>query len=319
MEKFLITGGAGYIGSHMALLLLNQGNEVKVLDKLPLEEASRLKPVLDNSNFSYCQIDLSEQGKISYEFKDFKTIIHLAASADISLGFKQSDLDLKQGTLLTYSVLEAMRRSGVKEIIFSSSGTVYGYPFKIPTPEDSGMILPISLYGASKLASESLISAFCYFYDMQSWIFRFGNIIGKDSTRGVIYDLVTKIQSNKSELEVLGDGEQLKDYVYLDDCMEAMLKAHNEANERVNVFNIGSDSNISVKEVVRIILEEMNLENVKIRYSGGPRGWLGGGWPGDIAKVLFDISKLKKLGWKPKFNSKEAVTKAVQETLQNFA
>lgn len=314
-----MTGGAGYIGSHMTQRLLNKGDTVKVVDKIPIEKANRLESVLKNQNFTYSQIDLSESNDTSSEFRGVDTVIHFAAIADIFLGFQQTDLDLKQGTYVTYNVLESMRKAGVKEIIYSSTGTVYGFPSKIPTPEDGVAMLPVSLYGAAKLASEGLISGFCHLYGMKSWIFRFGNIIGRDSRRGVIYDLTMKLKENPKELEVLGDGMQLKDYVYIDDCLDAMLKAHDSAREIVNVFNIGSGSNLSVKELVTMLLEEMNMTNVKVNFTGGPKSWHGGGWPGDITKVLFDIKKLKGMGWKPKYSSREAVRQAIKDTLKNIA
>lgn len=317
MTRFIITGGGGYIGGHLALRLVKEGHEVKVIDKLPLEDAFRLVPVIDNKRFSYCQLEISDTVDLVPMFRGFDAVFHFAASADITLGFQQTDLDIKQGSMLTYKVLETMRQAGVKDIIFSSTGTVYGYPAKVPTPEDSGTFLPISLYGASKLASEGLISAFCHCYGLDGWIFRFGNIIGKDSQRGVIWDLIEKLKKNSSELEVLGDGEQLKDYVYIDDCLDAMLYGYSKSKEKVNVFNIGSDSNLSVKQVVKIILEDAKLNDVKVRYSGGPAGWRGGGWPGDVNLVLYDIARLKVFGWKPRFSSYAAVKQAVKETLEN--
>lgn len=319
MTKFIITGGGGFIGSHLAIRLLRDGHEIKVIDKIPLDKAIRLKNITDNKKLSYHQIEISEDVDLKPFFNGFDVVFHFAASADITLGFQQTDLDIKQGTMLTYKVLETMRLTGVKDIVFSSTGTVYGYPTKIPTPEDVGSFLPISPYGASKLASEGLISAFCHCFGLNGWIFRFGNIIGKDSQRGVIWDLIHKLERNASELEVLGDGEQLKDYVYIDDCLDAMLYGYSKSKEKVNVFNIGSDSNLAVKEIVKIILEETKLKNVNVRYTGGPTGWKGGGWPGDVNLVLYDISRLKKIGWKPKFSSSEAVRQAVRETLENIS
>lgn len=318
LTKFLVTGGAGYIGSHITQRLLKDGCEVKSVDKIPLEKAYRLKSVLGNPKFSYSEIDICNLDLLKSEFQGINTIVHLAASADIFLGTEDTFLDIKQGTILTYNILESMRLNNVKEIIFSSTGTVFGYPIKIPTSEDTGMMLPISLYGASKLASEGLISAYCNLFGMKSWIFRFGNIIGKDSKRGVIFDLITKLKKNSYELEVLGNGEQLKDYVYIDDCLEAIFYAHSKSKETVNVFHLGSDSNLAVKDIVKMILEEMTLKNVVIRYTGGPAGWRGGGWPGDINLVLYDISKLKKLGWTPKYSSREAVRLSIRETLKNY-
>jgi len=315
LSKFLITGGAGFIGSHIAKRLIEDGNDVKIIDKIPLEKTFNLK---DFSNkIEYCSLDIKNP-EIDKEFHGVDTVIHFAALADISLGIEKTNLDIEQGTLVTYKVLEAMRKNDVKEIIFSSSGTVYGYPKIFPTPETYGPLLPVSLYGAAKLASESLISAFCYLFDMKSWIFRFGNIIGKNSVRGIVYDLVKKLEKNKKELNVLGDGKQKKDFVYIDDCINAILLGHEKSNDKVNLFNIGSGTNISVKEIAEIIINETDNENTLLKFAGGPKGWNGGGWLGDISEVLFDINKLKNIGWNPKYSSKDTIKQATKETIENL-
>lgn len=317
MTKFIVTGGAGFIGSHMVHRLLDDGHEVRVIDKISLDQAIRLQSVSSDKKFSYYQRDLSQVETLEPDFRGFEAVVHFAASADISLGQKNTDLDLKQGTVVTWKVLEAMRLCNIKRIIFSSSSTVYGFPIKVPTTEDTGMMFPASLYGASKLACEGLISAFCHLFEMKSWIFRFGNVIGNDTARGVIFDLVHKLKKNQDELEVLGNGEQVKDYVNIDDCIGAILHAFSKADEKINVFNLSSGTTLSVKDLVKIILEEMNLENIKIRYTGGPQGWGGGGWEGDVKIVHYDISKLKKIGWSPKLSSADAVRLAVKGTIEN--
>ncbi|MGI0059325.1 MAG: NAD-dependent epimerase/dehydratase family protein, partial [Nitrosotalea sp.] len=201
LTKFIITGGAGFIGSHMVQRLLGDGHEVRVIDKIPLDKAIRLQSVNTNKKFNYCQRDLSQVETLELDFKGFEVVVHFAASADISLGQKNTDLDLKQGTVVTWKVLEAMRLCNIERILFSSSSTVYGFPIKVPTTEDTGMLFPASLYGASKLASEALISAFCYLFNLKCWVFRFGNVIGNDTARGVIFDLVHKLKKNQDELE----------------------------------------------------------------------------------------------------------------------
>ena len=317
MTKFIVTGGAGFIGSHIVHRLLGAGHEVRVVDKISLDQAIRLQSISNDKKFSYYQRDLSQVETLESDFRGFDAVVHFAASADISLGQKNTDLDLKQGTIVTWKVLEAMRLCNIKKIIFSSSSTVYGFPIKVPTTEDTGMMFPASLYGASKLASEALISAFCYLYDMKCWIFRFGNVIGNDTARGVIFDLVHKLKKNRDELEVLGNGEQVKDYVNIDDCIDAILHAFSKTDEKINVFNLSSGTILSVKDVVKIILEEMNLTSTKIRYTGGPQGWGGGGWAGDVKIVHYDISKLRKIGWSPKLSSADAVRLAVKGTIKN--
>lgn len=311
----MVTGGAGFIGSHMVYRLLKEGNKVTVVDKIAQDQATRLKSLRGNQNFSYLQMDLS---KVKYvDLRGFETIIHFAALSDASLGYANPKLDLKNGIFATFTVLDSMRINGIKNVIFSSSSTVYGYPSKIPTSEDSGLLFPVSMYGASKLSSEALISAFCYLYGIRSWIFRFGNVIGGDSSKGVIYDLVKKLMKNSTELEVLGDGEQVKDYIHVDDLIDAILTVFSKTSEKINVFNVGSGI-LSVKEIVKIILEEMKLKNTVIKYTGGPAGWKGGGWPGDVKKVHYDISKINEVGWKPKILPQDAVRLTVRNMTENM-
>jgi UDP-glucose 4-epimerase len=314
MNRFVVTGGAGFIGSHIIRRLLDEGNHVKALDKIPLEKTTRLKQVVNNPHFTYSQIDLSNSDRLEQEFKGYDIIVHFAAVSDISLGNKITDLDLKNGTIATYKILDAMRVCGIKKIIFSSSAVVYGYPSKVPTPEDAGMLFPASLYGASKLAAEGLISSYCYLFDIKSWIFRFGNVIGGDSGKGVIFDLINKLRKNQDELEILGDGEQVKEYIHVDDLVDGILYAFSKINEKINVFNIGAGI-LSVKEIVQIILDEMNLKNTRTKYTGGPVGWQGGGWAGDVRIAHYDTSKIKKLGWKPTLSATEAVLSSVREML----
>lgn len=317
LSRFIITGGAGYLGSHIAYRLLKEGHTVKIIDKIQLDKAFRLNSVVNNERLSYLQIDLATSKSLVSEFNGFNTVIHFAANLDLPLGSKYTDLDLKQGTAVTHKVLETMRINDIKEIIFPSSSTIYGYADQIPTPENAGMLLPISLYGASKLASEALVSAFCYLYDMKSWIFRLGNVIGNYMKRGVIFDLVNKLKKNSTELQILGDGGQSKDYICIEDCIDGILHAYYNTHERINVFNLSSGTTITVKEIAQIILEEMNIKNVKLKYVTGPSGWEGEGWAGEIRSFHYDIAKIKKTGWSPKLSSHEAVRLSVRETIKN--
>lgn len=317
MTNFLITGGAGFIGSHITLKLLQDGHKVKVIDKKPINY-SLLKKLTLEKRFSYSQINIKNSEDLIEEFKGIDIIFHFSASADIALGTSNTFIDVQQGTLVTYAVLEAMRKSSIKRLIFPSSSTVYGYPPKIPTPEDSGLLFPTSLYGASKLASEALISSYCYLFDMKSWIFRFGNVIGKNAVRGVLIELIQKLKKNSKELEVLGDGNQLKDYIYIDDCVAGILYALENSDKKINVFNLGTGTTLSVNEIVKIIFNELKLNDVKVNYTEGSPGWKGGGWPGDINVVQFDITKIRNLGWTPKFNSAEAVKKTIKEIISCY-
>lgn len=307
--KFAITGGTGFIGSNLAKRLLREGHDVTIFDRISLREAKRLQSVINQ--IQYVQIDLENLEQLKDKLKYFDVVAHFSASADIALGRTKTDVDLKQGTIVTYNVLEAMRINGIKKIIFPSSSAVYGEPAKIPTSEDTGLLFPTSLYGASKLASEALISAFCHLFDMNSWIFRFGNVVGSDMTRGVIRDFIHKLKNNSTQLEILGDGLQQKDFIHIDDCLSGILFALKNSSEKVNVFNLSSGTTTSVNKIAHMIIEELDLKNVNLIYTGGKSGW-----PGDAPIVHYDIAKMKKLGWEPQFLSDEAVRLSIKGTLQ---
>lgn len=308
--KFVITGGSGFIGSNLAKRLLKKGHSITIFDKVKQGDAKRLHSIM--REIVYEKIDFVNLELLKHELKDFDIVAHFAASADIALGRTKTDLDLKQGTIVTYNILEAMRTNGIKRMLFPSSSAVYGNPIRIPTPEDTGMLFPTSLYGASKLASEALISAFCHLFQMKSWIFRFGNVVGSDMARGVIKDFIHKLKMNPNQLEILGDGSQRKDFIHINDCLTGILLALKNSSDVVNVFNLSSGTTTSVIKIAEIILEELNLTNVRLVFTGGKSGW-----PGDAPIVHYDITKIKKLGWKPKFHSDEAVRLAIKGMLKN--
>lgn len=237
-------------------------------------------------------------------------VFHMAANPDARLGIADTTLDLKQETLATYNVLEAMRVNGIKQIVFASSGTIYGETPVIPLPESYGPVLPISLYGAGKLASEGLISAFCYTFGMQAWIFRFANIVGKRATHGVIFDFIHKLRENPCDLEILGDGMQCKPYLHIDECISGILFGFRNSHDIVNVFNLGCSTATDVNTIARIVVEEMGLRRVRFRYTGGDRGWLD-----DVPQVRFNVEKINRLGWQAKYTSHESVRKAIREIL----
>jgi len=308
--KIVVTGGAGFIGTHYIKRLLDEGHAVTVFDKIQEEEAYRLKPIMNQ--IEYKTIDIKNLELLKKKLSGYDLVSHFAASADIELGLKNTDMDLKEGMLTTYNVLEAMRTNEIPEIIFLSSSTVYGNPSKVPTPEDAAFLFPISLYGSAKLASEALISAFCNLFNMKSWIFRLGNVIGSDMTRGVIKDFVRKLKQNPKKLEILGDGNQKKDFIHIDDFVEGISYAYKNSKDVVNVFNVSSGTTTSVNKVANLVIQEMNLHNVKREFTGGKSGW-----PGDAPLVHFDISKIQKLGWNAMYNSDNAVRRAIKETLAN--
>ena len=312
--KILITGAAGFIASNLIPRLLNRGDAVAGVDNFFLGKRAY---VHQHPNFAFHEMDLLELDRVVALMQDFQPdrVWHLAANSDISFGTKYTDFDLKGGTLVTYNVLEAMRRSGVNEIVFSSSGAVYGEPTVMPTPEDYGPILPISLYAASKVACETLITAFVHNYDMTAWIYRFGNIVGPNPTHGVIHDFVLRLREDPTRLTVLGDGTQAKPYVYVEDCLDGMEFGIQHAKEHVNVHNLAVDDQTSVREITDWTIETMGIDRAKIdvQYGEGPRGWRG-----DVPQVKLDTRRMTALGWRPKLSSREAVKRTIVETVEQF-
>jgi UDP-glucose 4-epimerase len=310
LTNFLVTGGAGFVGSNLVKHLVKNNYKVTVFDKVDKVRAVRLKPIINN--IAYEVLDVKSLENLKKRFDDFDAVAHFSASADIALGKSDTKIDFEEGIMTTFNVLEAMKESKCKKIIFPSSSTIYGNFTKIPTPEDAGLLFPTSLYGAAKLASEALISAYCSLFGIKSWIFRFGNVVGEDMTRGVIMDFIKKLKVNPHKLEILGDGNQEKDFIYVDDCVEAMMFAFNNSSETVNVFNLGTGMTTSVNKIANMVAKEMKLSKIEHTFTGGKSGWIG-----DAPLVLYDISKIKKLGWKPRLSSDEAVKLAIRNTLNN--
>ncbi|MDI6641496.1 MAG: NAD-dependent epimerase/dehydratase family protein, partial [Elusimicrobiota bacterium] len=294
--KYFITGGAGFIGSNLVDRLIEEG-DVTVYDNLSAGRKEFIEKHFGKKNFRFIKADILDFATLQEAIKRHDIVFHFAANSDIRFGVTVSstDIDLKQGTLATYNVLEAMRLAGIKKIVYPSSSVVYGEPEVFPTPEDYGPLLPISLYGASKLACESLITAFTYTFDMQSWIFRFANVVGKNQTHGVIVDFIEKLNKNPLELEILGDGKQKKSYMLVEECIDAMFFVMKNTTHAVNVYNLGAGDQVSVNRIAEIVVEEMQLKNVQFKYTGTKRGWLG-----DVTEMLLDVGKLNKLGWKAK-------------------
>lgn len=309
-SKIIVTGGAGFIGSHLVDRLLSRSNEVTVIDNLSSGRMEFLRAHLKNTNFKFINLDLLEHEKLKKAICGADLIYHLAANPDVRLGAENTKIHLEQNIIATYNVLEAMRLNKQKNIVFTSTSTVYGEAGIIPTPENYGPLIPISLYGASKLACEALITSYCGSFDMKSWIFRFANIVGERSTHGIIVDFISKLKNNQESLEILGDGQQRKSYLHVSDCVDAILFAVENSHGMANIFNIGSEDTINSTEIGEIVVKEMGLKDVKFTYTGGKRGWVG-----DVPMMLLSIDKLKALGWMPVHNSKSSVVAAVRSTL----
>jgi UDP-glucose 4-epimerase len=308
--RVFITGGAGFIGSHLVDTLINEGHTVTVFDNLSSGDKHFIEHHLSRDDFTFAKADLLDLKRVKKELQDHDVVFHLAANPHVRLGETQTDLDLNQGIIATYNVLEAMRSHGMKKIVFSSSSVVYGETDELSLPETYGPTLPISMYGAGKLGAEGLISAFCGTFDFQTWIYRFANVVGTRGTHGVIVDFIEKLRKNPKELEILGDGKQCKPYLYVSDCVKGMVFGFKHADAHMNLFNLSCDSTTTVTRIAEMVVEEMGLKNVLFKYTGGKRGW-----KGDVPRFQLDATKISKLGWKVSYSSDEAVRKAIRDVL----
>ncbi|MBN1280600.1 MAG: GDP-mannose 4,6-dehydratase [Candidatus Thermoplasmatota archaeon] len=309
MNVFL-TGGAGFIGSHLADALLAQGHTVTVYDNLSSGQERFIAHNLKNKSFTFINADLLDQTTLTTALQGHDAVFHLAANPHVRLGETHTNLDLQQGIIATYNVLDAMRQHQITKIIFSSSSVVYGETTEPSLPETYGPTLPISLYGAGKLGAEGLISAYCGTFDFQAWMYRFANVVGARGTHGVIVDFIAKLNANPHELEILGDGRQEKPYLYVSDCVQGILFGFTHATDTMNLFNLSSDTTTTVTRIAEMVVEEMGLSNVKFKYTGGKRGW-----KGDVPRFLLDATKIKNLGWNTTYSSDEAVRHAIRDVL----
>ena len=310
--KYLVTGGAGFIGSNLVDALMEEGHEVIAFDNLSSGEESYVAHHMGNDKFKLIKGDLMDPPSIEEATKGIEFVFHLAANPDVRHGIERTRIDLEQGTIATHNLLEAMRKNGVKKIGFSSSSTVYGEATELPTPETYGPMLPISLYGASKLACEGMISSYCHSFNMQAWMYRFANVIGHRGTHGVLVDFIEKLRNDPTNMEILGDGKQKKSYFLVQDCVAGLIMGTKKSNEQVNMFNLACEEWTDVTEVADIVTQEMNLENVEYHYTGGTRGWVG-----DIPRTWLSIDKARAMGWGPSHSSEEAVRLAVRDLLKS--
>jgi len=304
--KAFVSGGAGFIGSNLVDRLLDVGHEVTVYDNLSTGLLQFLEYARDFDRFRLVEGDLLDEGSLSEAIAGHEFVFHLAANADLRFGTEHPRRDLEQNTIATNNVLEAMRKNGINKIAFASTGSVYGDASVIPTPENAPFPIQTSLYAASKLAGEGLIAAYCGGFGFQSWIFRFVSILGERYTHGHVFDFYRKLKQNPSRLEVLGNGKQRKSYLYIQDCIDAMLFALEKSNESVNVLNLGVDGYCEVNDSIGWICEELGV-TPKLEYSGGDRGWIG-----DNPFIFLDTSKIRDLGWKPKLSIQDGVLKTIQ-------
>jgi UDP-glucose 4-epimerase len=303
--KSFVVGGAGFIGSHLVDRLVERG-PVTVYDNLSVGKPAFLEPHLASGRVTLVQADALDLDRLAAEMAGHDVVAHLAANPEARWGLERTRLDLEQGTIATYNVLEAMRRTKVSKLLFSSSGTMYGETSKVCAEGDLGA-LPISLYGASKMAGEALISAFVECFGIQAWIYRFGNVVGPRGTHGAALDFLRKLRDKKTELEVLGDGKQSKPYLFVTDCADGILFGFDHATERLNIHNLAPTDTTSVARIAELCVAASPYPSATIRYTGGDRGW-----PGDVPRSFMSPEKLARLGFRVRHSSDEAVRLAVE-------
>ncbi|WP_297510757.1 NAD-dependent epimerase/dehydratase family protein [Thermococcus sp.] len=314
--RILVTGGAGFIGSHLVDALMETGGEVRVLDDLSAGSLNNIRRWLEDERFEFVRGDMRDFETVKRAVEGVDVVFHLAANPEVRIGSQSPELLYETNVLITYNLLNAIRNSDVRYLIFTSSSTVYGDAQVIPTPENYGPLEPISVYGGAKLAAEALISGYAHTFDFKALIFRLANIIGERSNHGVIYDFINKLRRNSEELEILGDGRQRKSYLHVSDTVEGMLhifEAFRRESKLVDFYNLGNDDWITVREIAEIVSEEMGL-NPRFIFTGGVDG--GRGWKGDVKFMRLDIEKAKKTGWRPRLSSREAVRRTVRELLK---
>jgi UDP-glucose 4-epimerase len=296
-----ISGGAGFIGSNLADRMLAAGHTVTVYDNFSTGQRAFLTEATQSSRFRLIEGDLLALPELKRAMKGHDFVFHLAANADVRFGTDRPSKDLEQNTIATFNILEAMRANGVRRLAFSSTGSIYGEPRVFPTPEDAPFPIQTSLYGASKLAGEGLIAAYVSGFGFQAYIFRFVSILGERYTHGHVFDFYRKLLDNPKQIDVLGNGQQRKSYLHVQDCIDAMLLAIERANEPVNLFNLGTNEHCKVDDSLDWICSHLDL-NPRRCYSGGERGWIG-----DSPFIFLDAAKIRSLGWQPKWSIREAV------------
>ena len=304
--RVLVTGGGGFIASHLADRLLADGWYVTSADRIDIRTCKTLDHI-DSRNFNFVKCDVTDLKELTEISKNTDHVFHLAANSDI----KEStpDIDLRNTFMTTKTVLEAMAANKIKRLFFSSTSAVYGDKGNAVLNEETGDLRPVSFYGAAKLASEAIIHVYSYREQINALIFRFPNVVGPRLTHGVIFDFVNKLKKDPTTLEILGDGKQRKPYIHVHDLVTAIATLSDEMNNGVELFNLSAESSTTVDEIADIVCERMGLSNVRYEYTGGPTGW-----KGDVPAYEYDISKIKRTGWKYRYSS----TEAVRETVKNI-
>ena len=309
--RYFITGCAGFIGSSLTDKLLHAGHEVIGYDNFSTGLEEFLIEARKSPAFTLVKADLLDKETLTTAMQGVDAVFHFAANADVRFGTDHPHRDLEQNTIATFNVLEAMRANGVKRIAFSSTGSIYGEAEVIPTPEHAPFPVQTSLYGASKLAAEGLIQAYCEGFNFQAYIFRFVSILGERYTHGHVFDFYKQLLQDPDKLMVLGNGKQRKSYLYIQDCLDAILFAMEKAQDKINVFNLGTDEYCEVNNSIGWICDYLKF-NPNKTYTGGERGWIG-----DNPFIFLDTTKIRNLGWKPKLSIQQGITQTIQYLHQN--
>lgn len=316
-----ITGGAGFIGSHLADNLMGEGWKVVVFDNLSSGSLKNLTRWLKNDKFKFVEGDLKSWADARKAVEGAELVFHMAANPEVRVGETNPSVHFDENLAATFNLLEAMRKSRqAKTLILASTSTIYGEASVVPTPEEYGPLIPISLYGASKMGCEALACSYAYTFGIRTLILRLTNVVGARSTHGVIVDLIKKLRANPKNLEILGDGTQTKSYLNIDDCVKAILYLTDtflRSEKRVDVYNVGAFDQIGVKRIAEIVTEQMKLPNVKFTFTGGVNG--GRGWLGDVKNMHLSIRKLLDSGWKPRYGSEQAIQLAAKTLLEEIS
>lgn len=304
--RYFITGAAGFIGSNLTDYLLQKGHSVVGFDNFSTGFEQYIQPAQGNPNFSLIRGEVLDLPALTRAMAGCDFVFHLAANADVRFGTEHPRKDLEQNTIATFNVLEAMRANGISRIAFSSTGSIYGEPEIFPTPETASFPIQTSLYGASKLAAEGMIEAYCEGFGFQGYIFRFVSILGERYSHGHVFDFYKQLLDHPDRLHVLGNGKQRKSYLYVQDCLAAMLTAIEKSTDKVNIFNLGTDEYCQVNDSIRWICEHLGLKP-KLSYGGGERGWIG-----DSPFIFLDCSRIRSLGWQPKLTIREGIIRTME-------
>jgi UDP-glucose 4-epimerase len=308
--RAFVAGGAGFIGSHLVDRIITTADEgVTVYDNFSSGQMWHLKRHLDSRRLSTVPGDIKDLNEVTAAMRGHDVVYHFASNPDIAKAGEQPDVDFWEGTYLTQNILEAMRVNGVKRIIYASGSGAYGDTGEAPVTESYAPMLPISTYGASKLAGEALICAYCHMFDVVGRVYRFANVVGPRQTHGVGFDFITRLRQDPSRLHILGDGKQSKSYIHIDDVLDAIMWTDERSPERFAVYNVATDDYITVTEIAQMAIEVLglSLDCVELTYTGGPRGW-----KGDVPVVRFDLTKIHSMSWIAKRTSRQALRDAMQ-------